>query len=340
MVTIQNRGQARKLAILRPSDPGLLLMSVWPPECRDDLVAAARMVRRARLVDPASKEAWYVATRLEHVDAYLGTRARRYGDPPVWTVHSDTGRAIHMPLTEPPAHAFKRLVDESGGGYERALIDYLRHRLGPRSLFVDVGAHVGYVSAMAAATGAAVFALEMQRELIPLIEQMAALNGFDLIRPMNVGASATAGISPVKRADASPGAQLEGALSRQKSIDPRSLLDDLVPTVALDDLFDHDGLVPTVVKLDVEGHEIGVLDGARRLIARRATRFVVEFHPHLVAQYGRSGEDLFAHFASDAWAAWQLDEGGLSRLFGVGDVVPDPKDPNPKLVFEPKPGAR
>ena len=71
-------------------------------------------------------------------------------------------------------------------------------------------------------------------------------------------------------APASAGAQLEGALGRSKAVNPHSLLDDFVPTVALDDLFDGDGLVPTVVKLDVEGHEIGVLDGARRLIARNS----------------------------------------------------------------------
>lgn len=337
MATIQNRDQARMLAVLRPGDANLLLMSVWPPESRADMQAASRMARIAAILKPGSEEVWYVSTRIRHVEQYLATRAARYGRPPVWTACGDSGRPVHMPLSEPPAVAFKALVDAAGGAYEQALIDYLRRRLGPKTLFVDVGAHVGYVSAMAAATGAAVFALEMQRELIPLIEQMAAINGFELIRPMNVGASAAAGISPVKRADASPGAQLEGALSRQKPLDPRSLLDDLVPTVALDDLFDREGLVPTVVKLDVEGHEVGVLDGAKRLIARRRTAFIVEYHPHLVAQYGRTGEELFAHFPLRAWTAWQLDETGLSRLSGVRDVVPDRSDPNPKLVFEPKP---
>jgi len=338
MATIQTREQARMLAVLRPAEPNLLLMSVWPPQSEAGLGAAARMARAVAVLAPGGQESWYVTTRIAHVRQYLKTRADRYGSPPTWTATTDTGREILMPLSEPPAIAFKGLVDEADGAYEKALVGYLRGKLGPASVFVDVGAHVGYVSAMAAATGASVFALEMQRELIPLIEQMIAINGLDLIRPINVGASATTGLSPVKRADASPGAQLEGALARQRSIDPRSLLDDLVPTVALDDLFDRDGLVPTMVKLDVEGHEIGVLDGAKKLIAGRRTIFVVEYHPHLVEQYGRTGAELFAHFPLRHWLAWQLDDQGLSRLSGVGDVVPDPNDPNPKLVFEPKPG--
>lgn len=336
MAITPTRKQARMLAVLRPAETNLLLMSVWPPQGETELAAAARMARIAAVLAPGSQEVWYITTRIQHVRQYLDTRRRRYGSPPTWTAVTDTGRTVHMPLSEPPAAAFKKLVDEAGGAYEQALIGYLSQRLGPESVFIDVGAHVGYISAMAAATGASVFALEMQRELIPLIEQMAAINGFDLIRPINAGASASAGISPVKRADASPGAQLEGALARQKALDPRSLLDDLVPTVALDDLFDREGLIPAVVKLDVEGHEIGVLDGARRLIARRRTAFVVEYHPHLVEQYGRNGAELFAHFPPLHWQAWQLDHGGMRRLDGVADVVPDPHDPNPKLVFEPK----
>jgi FkbM family methyltransferase len=336
MATIQTREQARMLAVLRPAEANLLLMSVWPPQSEQDLAAAARVARMVGVLAPDSQETWYVNTRIAHVRQYLETRRTRYGAPDTWSVQTSTGRVIRMPLGEPPAAAFKKLVDDAGGGYERTLIAYLRGHLGPRSVFVDVGAHVGYISAMAADTGAAVFALEMQRELIPLIEQMAAINGFDLVRPLNVGVSATAGISPVKRADASPGAQLEGALTRQRVLDPRSLLDDLVPTVSLDDLFDHDGLVPTVVKLDVEGHEVGVLDGARRLIAQRRTCFAVEYHPHLVTQYGRTGAELFGHFPLQRWKAWQLDDTGLTRLGGIADVRPDRLDPNPKLVFEPK----
>src|SRR3546814_17918314 len=82
------------------------------------------------------------------------------------------------------------MADKHGGAdYERALIEFVVPRLRPGDVFVDVGAHVGYVSAFAATTGAAVFAIEIQRELIPLIEQLAALNQFDLLRALHDGAS-------------------------------------------------------------------------------------------------------------------------------------------------------
>ena len=50
MVDIQNREQARQFAVQRPNNANLLLMSVWPPESRADLVAASRMVRFAEIL--------------------------------------------------------------------------------------------------------------------------------------------------------------------------------------------------------------------------------------------------------------------------------------------------
>src|SRR3546814_1456025 len=93
--------------------------------------------------------------------------------------------------------------------YERALIEFIVPRLQPGDVFVDVGAHVGYVSAFAATTGAAVFAIEIQRELIPLIEQLAALNQFDLLRALHAGASRRPGLSMLERVDVTPGGQIE-----------------------------------------------------------------------------------------------------------------------------------
>src|SRR3546814_15832225 len=89
-----------------------------------------------------------------------------------WSLPAPNGRVIHFPAADPGAVAFKEMADKHGGAdYERALIEFVVPRLRPGDVFVDVGAHVGYVSAFAATTGAAVFAIEIQRELIPLIEQ-------------------------------------------------------------------------------------------------------------------------------------------------------------------------
>src|SRR3546814_7307176 len=72
----------------------------------------------------------------------------------------------------------------------------------------------------------------------------------------------------IPRIDVTPGAGLSSETHRITSEDTRSMADDFVPLITLDDAFGRDRLWPTIVKVDVEGHEIAVVEGARRIIER------------------------------------------------------------------------
>ena len=52
-----------------------------------------------------------------------------------------------------------------------------------------------------------------------------------------------------------------------------------VPTVNLDVYVQRQGLTPRLVKIDVEGAEFLVLEGARRSVAAHRPRLVIEIHP-------------------------------------------------------------
>jgi hypothetical protein len=93
---------------------------------------------------------------------------------------------------------------------------------------------------------------------------------------------------------------------------------------------------PAVIKVDVEGHEVNVVAGAKRLIEEARTIFVIEYHAHMIALYDQTAEDLLAPFDRARWTWQQLTDDGLIEITGMGDIVPDPRDPNPKLVFTPK----
>lgn len=335
MHIFQSKTEARRRAVEVPTDPAALMASVWPPFTRDEFGKVVRVLCRAATL-PGADGPRYFMTRLTQLAALLRKRAARYGKTATWRVLAPNGREILVPLGDPGAVAFKAMADEYGGSYEQALIDYVCARLGPGDVFVDVGAHVGYIGAFAAAAGATVFAIEIQRELIPLIEQLATINGFDTLRALHAGASDRGGLGAIPRMDVSPGA---GFTTPNRSItrdDPRSVADDFVPMLTLDDAFGQDGRWPAIVKIDVEGHEIAVVEGARRIIEQERTRFVVEFHPHLVANYGGSAAQLLAPFPAARWLWSQLTDDGLRPIAGMADVTPDPRDPNPKLVFEPR----
>jgi hypothetical protein len=54
-----------------------------------------------------------------------------------------------------------------------------------------------------------------------------------------------------------------------------------VPMVTLDEIADRLGLTPDWIRMDVQGFELSVLRGARRILARPGTpvRIVAEMHP-------------------------------------------------------------
>jgi FkbM family methyltransferase len=329
------RESARRDAVLNPASIEHARAAGWPPRSRGDLASVARLLNRLKILGEQAMKLVYMDARVRALLENLQLRNRRYATTQAWRVVAPNGATVAFPLGSPPAVEFKKLVDESDQLYERPLLDLIARRVGPGDIVVDVGAHVGYVSAIAATTGATVFAIEFQRELIPLIEQVAAQNGLDLLRVLHVGASDRATLSVAMRGHLSPGQKLESGLTRKLlGTEPDSVLNDYVPVMTLDQLFDSEELAPTLVKIDVEGHEIGVLDGAHGLIARRRTTFVVEYHDHLIRSYGRQPADLLAPFGT-GWRLSQLNDDGLTPLKTLDDIVPDVRDPNPKLVFDP-----
>jgi FkbM family methyltransferase len=329
-----SRGEARKAAVEAPDDAAALISTVWPPASREELACLSKVARRAGVLPDRVLSA-YVSRRVERLQAVLRHREIRDRSDDIWTAPARNGRVLRFPLCDDIGHRFKAMIDEYGGDYEKPLIDFLAARLGSDAIFADIGAHVGYISAHAAASGACVFAVEIQRDLIPLIERMATINGFDLIRAVHAGASSASGLSMLQRIEAHPGVQLETETVLNTPMAPHSIVNDFVPMLALDDLFADPRIRPTLVKIDVEGHEIGVLEGAAALIAAAATTFVVEYHPHLVRQYGRHPAELLAHFPAARWRISQLDDTGLRPISAIEDVREDPRDPNPKLVMEP-----
>lgn len=332
---VEPRDAARRRAVEQPGDLHAVLAGGWPPCSRDELATLSRTLRRGRLVDD-DPVAGYFTNRVARALKALQQRMARYGKTTSWTKAGPNGIEVRFPLNDQASLEFKTLVDGCDQLYEQALIGFVTGRLGPGDVFVDVGANVGYVSGFASTTGAAVFALEIQRDLLPLIEQMATINGFDLLRVLHVGGSARSGLSMMPRFEGNPATQLDGQTTRFTRNEPHSVVDDFVPMLALDDAFLDPRLLPRLVKIDVEGHEIGVLEGAREIIRAGLTTFVVEFHPHLVSLYQRTADDLLALFDPAAWSIAQLDDDGLRPIAGVDDIRPDPRDPNPKLVFEPR----
>ncbi|MDF1792180.1 MAG: FkbM family methyltransferase [Thalassobaculaceae bacterium] len=343
MNNFKTRSEARRVAVQDPSDVSALAGGYWPPFDRAEMMKVPGALRRIAALGSSIKaiphyvlSPRFLIWRLQELVKVFNERTERHRSQKSWSLTLSNAKTVKFPLDDPSAVVFKEMADKFTPYYEKSLAEYLIDTLRPGDVFVDGGANIGYVSAVAASTGAVVFAVEIQRELISQIETMATMNEFDLVRPLHMGLSSKPGLTSMWRTGINFGAGLEGETERSMDDEPRSIADDFVAMMPLDDLFIGGALRPKIVKVDVEGHEISVLAGAKRLIAEARTIFVVEFHAHLIHLYGHGPEELVAPFDPTIWTLQQLTDDGLVDIASMADVVPDPRDPNPKLVFTPR----
>ena len=82
-----------------------------------------------------------------------------------------------------------------------------------------------------------------------------------------------------------------------------------VPTLCLDDLVAANTEVPDLVKIDVEGAERLVLDGAKFLASRRETKWLVEMHSNPELSMTDNANAVLRWCGENGHVAWYLAEG-------------------------------
>jgi len=170
-----------------------------------------------------------------------------------------------------------------GQQYDAPVAAFLRERVKPGAICLDVGANVGvYVLQFAhwSAPNGRVIAFEPNPEACAVLENHINLNHLSSrvdVVPAAVGAES--GEATLFAADADGMSRL-GA--------PNQLIAERVtrlkvPVVTLDEYCEEWGIEPDWLFMDIEGFEIAALAGAQRLIARRgrALGIVVEMHPDI-----------------------------------------------------------
>jgi FkbM family methyltransferase len=125
---------------------------------------------------------------------------------------------------------------------------HLRHG----DLFFDVGANVGTYTVLAASMGASVVAVEAAADTAQLLRENVTLNGFTDVRVIEAAAGAVAG-----------SVRYSSGLDSVNRIDPTGPVE--VEMVTLDSLIGDRHVAG--LKLDVEGFELIVLEGASEALS-------------------------------------------------------------------------
>ena len=237
------------------------------------------------------------------------------------------------------ARAFLALLDREGAGYEPGVLRYLVEEGRKGSLVADVGAHVGYYTTILGAAGARVIAFEMHPDLLLEVKRNLWANRLDRAHVLNAAVGNYDGLIFNVRFDPTPGLRVEDPITAPPPNAIDKALYDPVLSVRLDTVFAREGVVPDLIKIDIEGYEFEALKGARNLIAGGRTRFLLEFHPHLVGAFGHKPEEILTVFP-EHWSQEVLEDDGTRRPIDRSgrDFAYAPEVENIKLLFCP-PGS-
>lgn len=170
------------------------------------------------------------------------------------------------------------------GGYEKAFTREFLSAVRPGATLLDVGANVGWYSLTAAKRAARVVAVEPVPSNADRIRRNAAANGLTNV-DVRVAALAEKRGELVLHA---PADDNQGAYS-VTTVDADSGRTVRVPATTLDDVARPLAALD-VVKIDVQGAELGVLRGAREALTRFSPVIFCEIHPRHLQSAGERPE--------------------------------------------------
>ncbi len=223
------------------------------------------------------------------------------------------------------------------GGYEPQETALVGHLLRPGWTFVDVGAHWGYFSLLAAervGPSGRVVAVEADPTIFGILERSIALNAGRLghVAAIHEAVAGESGSLPFRVIDE----RLDNWGTARLAMPG----DDAATTVAvraepLDALLDAAGVgAVDLLKMDIEGAEAAALRGMHAgLAAGRYRRILLELHPPQIREYGSTPEAVMDALRSAGYAGWRLPDSpeairraAYGRNFRPADLL-EPLDP-------------
>ncbi len=192
---------------------------------------------------------------------------------------------------------------------------------------LDVGAHIGLVTlpvASVLAPGGKVFSFEPSRANRNLLKKHVALNGFSEIVHIEdklVGPHNETDIPFYEMDDASG---MNSQVESSKADEYKKTTKD---QICLDAFCEQRDLLPDIIKIDVEGAEVGVLRGAEKLIQKAKPVIFLSVHPHQISMMGHSLAELTEIFDRMEYSCTHVD-GTTVENFALREYVLKPITPH------------
>lgn len=161
--------------------------------------------------------------------------------------------------------------------FEPIITQTIIETMNDNGLFFDIGAHAGIYSLFAAKVGFNVISVDANPDICKIIQLNKEINNIKCINILNNAVGNQRKKVFLQGMDPRVGSRLVKPRYKEHS----TLLPN-VNMVRLDDLVEKYG-IPNLVKIDIEGHEVNAIQGAKKIIQKGVTTFIIDIHNHYFA---------------------------------------------------------
>lgn len=176
-------------------------------------------------------------------------------------------------------------LDMMSGKYEQETTQVFEEAAKPGMVVLDIGAHVGYYSLLAArkvGPEGRVYSFEPEPQNYSLLVKNVDCNGYDNITPVNTAVSNQVGVATLNLSSLDNGRHsLFGQSTSQSNTET-------VNTTTIDAFLENAASLNVgLIKIDVEGAELDVLEGMGKLLEKKNhLSLIIEFNPGLLQTAG------------------------------------------------------
>lgn len=196
---------------------------------------------------------------------------------------------------------------------EAKAVEYFKGILKPTMVVVDIGANIGYYALLEAKHCKKVYAVEPVRKNYEALLRNIQLNGYKNISPFNIAIGDKVGLVQFHLSNTPNWHRV--ASGRNGGV--------LLPMKTLDVFLS--GEKVNVVRMDVEGYELKVIEGMGKTIERSHPSLFIETHHRLMGEYGDTLEQFYRTLASYGYTlTYSIVGGRLGPIGRVEELVNNP----------------
>jgi len=182
-----------------------------------------------------------------------------------------------------------------------------------KSCVLDIGGHIGLVSLPVASVlddAGKVFAFEPAAANNRLLKRHIELNNANNIQVFDL----LVGADEIEAVDFYEQDSDSGLNSIAIKADDTRFTKSIRAQTTLDAFCKAKGLVPDVIKIDVEGAEMGVLRGAHKIISSTRPTIFLSIHPNQIRQLGGSTEEILQFIDDLSYKCRDSDGRSITEL--------------------------